>query len=101
MRELSKAQRRYTDAISELESARDALSGEASLISWIDSGSSADAASDPLGGRIGTDAHGRGPLSFARTIEALRGDAAHLAEYPVARDDPVAEPRRELASWRG
>lgn len=100
MRELTKAQKRYTDVISELESARDALSGEASLIAWLVRGTSADAASDPLGGRIGTDAHGRGPLSFARTIEALRGDAAHLAEFPVARDDPASAPKLELA-WRG
>src|SRR5215211_2444131 len=66
MRELAKAANRYQDAISELESARDALSGEASPITWLDSGASADAASDPLGGRIGTDAHGRQPLSFVR-----------------------------------
>jgi len=44
MRELAKVQKRYTDAISELESARDALSGEASLIAWLDSGATADAA---------------------------------------------------------
>jgi hypothetical protein len=100
MRELAKAQTRYMDAISELESARDALSGEATLITWLDSGASADAASDPLGGRIGTDAHGREPLSFVRTLEALRGDAAYLAEFPVARDDPAPEPKLELA-WRG
>jgi hypothetical protein len=96
MRELAKATKRYQDAISELESARDALSGEASLISWLASGASADAASDPLGGRIGaTD-----PVSFARTLEALREDCQHLAEFPVAQDDPTPEPRLELA-WRG
>jgi hypothetical protein len=50
-RDIAKAQRRYTDAISELETARDALSGEASLGAWLASGTSADAASDPLGGR--------------------------------------------------
>ena len=52
MRELSKAQTRYADAITELESARDALSGEASLIVWLDSsgGATADAASDRLAG---------------------------------------------------
>lgn len=94
-RNLAKAQRRYMDAISELESARDALSGEASLIAWIDSGATADAASDPLGGRIGTD-----PVSFARTLEALRGDAAYLAAFPGTRDDPAPEPKLELA-WRG
>jgi hypothetical protein len=100
MRQLAKAQKRYTDVISELEAARDALSGEASLITWLDSGASADAASDPLGGRVGTDAHGRQPMSFVRTLEALRGDAAYLAEFPVARDDPAQEPKLELA-WRG
>jgi hypothetical protein len=100
MRELSRALQRYRDAISELEAGRAALSAEASLISWLDSGSSADAASDPLGGRTGIDASGRPAMSFSRTIEELRRDAEHLAEYPVARDDPVAEPRPELV-WRG
>jgi hypothetical protein len=100
MKELSRAKTRYESAITELEQARDALSGEATLITWLDRGASADAASDPLGGRIGADAHGRQPMSFVRTLEELRGDCQHLAEFPVARDDPVAEPRREL-SWRG
>jgi hypothetical protein len=89
MRELAKAQRRYTDAISELEAARDSLSGEATLVAWIDSGAAADAASDPL---TGADPHGREPLSFARTLEALRRDCEHLAEFPVARDDPARNP---------
>ena len=100
MRELARARSRYESAIAELEAARDALSGEATLITWLDSGASADAASDPLGGRTGTDAHGRQPMSFGRTLEELRRDAEHLAEFPVTRDDPVAEPRHELA-WRG
>ena len=47
MRELAKAKRRYENAISELDAARDSLSDEASLVSWLDSGSSAAAASDP------------------------------------------------------
>jgi hypothetical protein len=100
MRELARARSRYESAITELEQARDALSGEATLISWLDSGANAEAASDPLGGRTGTDAHGRQPMSFVRTVEELRRDAEHLAEFPVARDDPIAEPRHELA-WRG
>jgi hypothetical protein len=100
MRELARARGRYEDAIAELEAARDALSNEASLIAWLDSGASADAASDPLGGRIGADAQGRQPLSFARTIEALRQDAANIAEYPVSHDAPAAELRHELA-WKG
>jgi hypothetical protein len=95
-RYLDKAERRYQDAIGELEAARDSLSSEASLIAWLSSGASADAASDPLGGRgPGTD-----PVSFSRTLEALRRDCEHLAEYPVARDDPAPEPKLELA-WRG
>lgn len=100
MRELARARSRYESAIAELEAARDALSGEATLITWLDSGASADAASDPLGGRTGTDAHGRQPMSFVRTLEELRRDAEHLASFPVDRDDPIAEPRHELA-WRG
>jgi hypothetical protein len=99
MRELAKAKRRYENAISELEAARDSLSDEASLVSWLDSGSSAAAASDPLGGRIGLDATGRPAVSFARTLEELRQDAEHLVEHPVSRDDPIAELRNELA-WR-
>lgn len=100
MRELARARSRYESAIAELEAARDALSGEATLITWLDSGASADAASDPLGGRIGADAHGREPMSSVRTLEELRQDCEHLAEFPVTRDDPVVEPRHELA-WRG
>jgi hypothetical protein len=100
MRELARAKTRYESAIAELEAARDALSGEATLIAWLDSGASAEAASDPLGGRAGTDASGRPPMSFSRTLEELRQDAEHLAAHPVNRDDPPSEPRRELA-WRG
>jgi hypothetical protein len=100
MRELARARSRYESAISELEAARDALSGEATLITWLDSGASADAASDPLGGRTGTDAHGRQPMSFVRTLEELRRDCQHLAEFPVTRDAPASEPRHELA-WKG
>jgi hypothetical protein len=95
MRELAKAQRGYQEAISELESARGALSDEATLVAWISGGAGADTASDPLGGRGGAD-----PVSFARTLAALRADCQHLAEYQVAQDDPTPEPRLELA-WRG
>jgi hypothetical protein len=38
MRELARARSRYESAITELEQARDALSGEATLIAWLDSG---------------------------------------------------------------
>jgi hypothetical protein len=100
MKELSRAKTRYEGAIEELAAARDGLSDEAALVAWLDSGSSAAAATDLLGGRTGADARGRAPVNFSRTIEELRADAEHLAEFPVARDDPVAEPRHELA-WRG
>jgi hypothetical protein len=100
MRELARARSRYESAITELEQARDALSGEATLITWLDSGASADAASDPLGGRIGTDARGRPALSFGRTLEELRRDVEHLASFPASHDDPASEPKLELA-WRG
>jgi hypothetical protein len=100
IRELAKARSRYASAIAELEAARDALSGEATLIAWLDSGAVGEAASDRLGGRIGTDASGRSPISFSRTLEELRRDAEYLAMRPVNRDDPVAEPRPEFA-WRG
>jgi len=100
MKELSRAQRRYQDAIEELALARDGLSDEAALVAWLDSGSTAAAATDLLGGRTGADREGRQPVNFSRTIEELRRDCEHLAEFPVARDDPIAEPRHELA-WRG
>ena len=63
-RALATTQRRYSTAIDELEAARVALSDEASLGSWMASGSSVDAAADPLGGRLGLDAAGRPALSF-------------------------------------
>jgi hypothetical protein len=100
MRELARVKSRYENAIAELEAARDGLSGEATLIAWLDSGASAEAAVDPLGGRVGTDARGRAPMSFSRTLEELRQDCEHLAAHPVTRDDPASEPRLELA-WRG
>jgi hypothetical protein len=96
IRELAKARSRYENAIAELEAARDALSGEATLIAWIDSGANAEAASDPLGGRIGTDASGRPAMSFSRTLEELRRDCEHLAAHPVNRDDPQRRLRPEL-----
>lgn len=99
MRTLAAERLRYDAAITELEDARQALSDSAALVAWIDSGASQEAASDPLGGRIGTDAQGRPPISFGRTVDALREDCEHLASHPVTHDDPAAEPRLELA-WR-
>ena len=100
MRELSRKVARYQDAISEVEGAREALSSEATLVTWLDSGAGVDAATDLLGGRVGTDAGGRPPVSFSRMLEELRADAERLAGYPATHDDPPAEPRLELA-WRG
>lgn len=88
MRELARARSRYESAIAELEVARDALSGEATLIAWLDSGASADAASDPLGGRTGTDAHGRQPMSFVRTLEELRRDCGIPGRVPRCAGRP-------------
>ena len=100
MRELARAKGRYESAIAELAAARDALSDGATLIAWLDSGASAEAASDPLGGRVGIDASGRQPVSFSRTLEELRQDCEYLAEHPATSGNPPAEPRFELA-WRG
>ena len=100
MRELSRQVARYKDAITDLEDAREALSSEATLVTWLDSGAGVDAATDLLGGRLGTDASGRPPMSFARTLEELRADAERLARYPATHDDPPSEPRLELA-WGG
>jgi hypothetical protein len=88
MRELSKAKTRYEAAITELEAARDALSDEAALVAWLDSGSSISAATDLLGGRIGADREGRQPVNFSRTIEELRRDAEHLAGHPDRGEAP-------------
>jgi hypothetical protein len=100
MKELSRARQRYQDAIEELALARDGLSDEAALVAWLDSGSTAAAATDLLRGRTGADREGRQPVNFSRMIEELHRDCEHLAEFPAARGDPIAEPRRELA-WRG
>jgi hypothetical protein len=100
LRELSRKLVRYKDAITELHDAREALSSEATLVTWLDSGAGVDAATDLLGGRPGTDANGRPPMSFSRTLEELRTDAERLADYPATHDDPPAEPRFELA-WGG
>jgi Skp family chaperone for outer membrane proteins len=100
LRELSRAVARYRDAITEVEDAREALSSEATLVTWLDSGAGVDAATDQLGGRVGTAASGRAPVSFSRMLEELRADAERLAGYPASHDDPPAEPRLELA-WGG
>lgn len=100
LRELSRKVARYKDAITEVEDAREALSSEATLVTWLDSGAGVDAATDLLGGRVGTDASGRPPMSFSRMLEELRADAERLAGYPASHDDPPAEPRLELA-WGG
>jgi hypothetical protein len=80
LRELSRALARYREAITALEDTRDtreALSSEATLVTWLDSGAGVDAATDLLGGRVGTDAGGRPPVSFSRMLEELRADAEH------------------------
>jgi hypothetical protein len=100
MKELSRAHVRYQAAITELEAARDALSDEAALVVWLDGGAGASAASDPLGGRIGRDAQGRAPMSFARVLDELRRDGEAIAAHPVTRDDAAEVPRLGLA-WRG
>jgi hypothetical protein len=100
IRELSRGVTRYKDAITELAAAREALTSEASLVVWLDSGAGVEAAFDALGGRLGTDASGRPPMSFSRTLEELRRDCEHLAEHPATHGDPAAEPRLEPA-WRG
>lgn len=100
MRSLSKAKGRYEDAIAELEAAREGLSNEATLISWLDSGTIESAAMDLLGGRSTIEAN-RTPVSFGRTVDELRRDCEHLAAYPVSRSDPHPEPRFELAYGGG
>ena len=69
MQELSQSRQRYTDAIDELAAAREGLSDEATLVAWLDGGQNIEAASDPLSGRLGSDAAGRQPVSFSRTLE--------------------------------
>ena len=79
-----------------VQEAREALSNEATMVAWLDSGSSGEAATDPLGGRQGLN-----PISFTRTLEALRQDCEQLANHPVTRTDPVASLRLELAHGAG
>jgi hypothetical protein len=100
VRELSRKVARYKDAMTDLEDAREAPSSEATLVTWLDSGAGVDAATDLLGGRMDTNASGRPPMSFSRTLEELRADADHVAGYPAAHGDPPVEPRFELA-WGG
>ena len=90
MRTLAQAKSRYQTAISETEAAREGLSDEAALISWLDSGAGVAAANDPLGGRYGSDASGRAPMSFARVLEELRADAEAIAQSDPRT--PVALP---------
>jgi hypothetical protein len=100
MRTLARAKNRYDIAIGELEAARDALSDEAGLLDWLDTGAGASAANDQRGGRIGHDRRGRPPMSFSRVLEELRGNGEAIAQHPVSRNDAPAEPRLELA-WEG
>jgi hypothetical protein len=89
---------RYTAAISELEAAREAASDAASLCVWIAGGGDpvADAASDPLSGRLGLDASGRGAMSFSAVLAELRADAEHLTAHPVEHDQPPGRVAWEL-----
>jgi hypothetical protein len=96
MRELAKAKTRYESAIEELEAARDGLSDEASLVGWLDGGAGVAAATDALGGRVGTVPGDRQPLSFAIVLDELRRDVEALTEHPVTRDDPLPRPRPDL-----
>jgi hypothetical protein len=77
-RELSRKVARYKDAITALEDAREGLSSEATLVTWLDSGAGVDAATDLLGGRVGTDAGGHpptlvAPVRSASEREIVRG----------------------------
>jgi hypothetical protein len=95
--EIGKAGSRYEKAIFELEAAREALDGEATLLGWLSVGNVCNAATDALGGVAGAQA-----LSFTRMLDALREDCEHLVAYParVADAAPVLEPNRALA-WMG
>jgi hypothetical protein len=62
------AKRRYLETIDELAAAKQALSDEASLVAWLDSGSGAEAANDQLGGPP-IHADGRATVSFSAVLE--------------------------------
>jgi hypothetical protein len=100
MRSLGQARTRFDETIDGLEAARDALSDQAALVAWLDSGAGAAAANDPLGGRIGNDRAGRPPMSFARVLEELRADAEAIAMHPVSQDDEQPRVRLELIRRR-
>jgi hypothetical protein len=97
LRAKAKAKTRLERAINELEAAREALGNEATLLGWLESGDTSEAASDALGGPRGFDPNSRPVLAFSRTLEELRLDCEHLAELPGAAEP---DPRRELDSRR-
>lgn len=85
MRELSRQQQRYLDAISELEAARHGLNDEVTLLGWIDRGEQSEASS-ALGG--GTRVDDRPVLGLDHVVAELRRDAEWLAAQPdTPRDD--------------
>jgi hypothetical protein len=99
LRELTQAKRRYFETIEELAASRQALSDEASLVGWLDSGVGAEAANDQLGGPP-SHADGRAPLSFSAVLEELRRDGEHLAGFPDTRSDPEPRVRRIASGMR-
>jgi hypothetical protein len=97
VRDLSQAGKRYTDAISELEQARETLSSAASLCVWISSGGSpvAEAATNTLSGRLG-DVSGQAGMGFSAVVAELRADAEHLVAHPAEYDEPASRPNLGL-----
>jgi hypothetical protein len=82
--EISKAGRRFEAALTELEDARENLSGAVGLNAWVTSGGAA--AGEPANDRLAGD----GSLGFTQVMAALRADLEHLTYFDsLEREAPV------------
>jgi hypothetical protein len=97
MSEISKAGRRFEAALTELEDARENLSGAVGLNAWVSSGGAA--AGEPANDRLAGD----GALGFSQVLAALRADLEHLTYFDsLERETPVRtalERIQRVGSW--
>jgi hypothetical protein len=84
LREVSRAKTRYESAVTELETARENLSGAVGLFEWVSAGGSATA--EPANDRLS----GNGALGFSQVVAALREDLSTIAGHDALdRERPV------------
>jgi hypothetical protein len=82
--EISKARSRFEAALTELEAARENLSGAVGLNAWVSSGGAAFG--EPANDRLAGD----GSLGFSQVMAALRADLEHLTYFDsLERERPV------------